>query len=64
MTKYFESYQAAAKQRQEEEADDQANKISNKIDSLQRQKQGIQDNIEGLHRHVDGCTAEMSKLKH
>ena len=55
--------QAAAKQRQEEEADDQANKISNEIDKLERRKQEIQDKIEGQHRHIDGCTAEMRKLK-
>ena len=54
--------QAAAKQRQEEEADDQANKIANEIEGLQRKKQRTQDKIEGLHRHVDGCTAEMRKL--
>ena len=51
--------QAAAKQRQEEEADDQANKISNEIEGLQRKKQRIQDKFEGLNRHVDECTAEM-----
>ena len=40
-------FQAAVKQRQEEEADDQANKISNEIDALERKKQRIQDKIDG-----------------
>ena len=55
--------QAAAKQRQEEEADDQANKISNEIEVLKRKKHEIQDNIECQTRHVDACTAEMRTLK-
>ena len=40
-------YQAAEKQRQEEAADDEANKISNEIEALEEKKQKIQDKIEG-----------------
>ena len=42
-------YQAAGTQRQEEETDDQANKISNEIEGLQRKQQTIQGNIEGKY---------------
>ena len=53
--------QARIKQREEENMDRKAEKAQDHGEQLRRDRATVLDRIQGYHRHIDGCTAEMSK---
>ena len=55
------NYQARIKQREEENMDRKADKAQEHAEQLRRDREAIVDKIAGYHRHIDGCTAEMSE---
>ena len=48
-------------QREEENMDRKAEKAQDHGEQLRRDRATVLDRIQGYHRHIDGCTAEMSK---
>ena len=53
--------QARIKQREEENMDRKADKAQGHGEQLRKDRETILERIQGYHRHIDGCTAEMSK---
>ena len=53
--------QARIKQREEENMDRKADKALEHAEQLRRDRDTILDRVAGYHRHIDGCTSEMSK---
>ena len=52
--------QARIKQREEENMDRRADKAQEHSEQLRKDREVILERIAGYHRHIDGCTAEMS----
>ena len=53
--------EARIKQREEENMDRKADKAQGHGEQLRKDRETILERIQGYHRHIDGCTAEMSK---
>jgi len=53
---------ARAKQREEELYDKKAEEATKHADKLKQDRERCLDRIKGYHRHIDGCTQEMSKF--
>jgi len=52
---------ARAKEREEELYDKKAEEATKHAEKLRRERDSRVDRIKGYHRHIDGCTQEMSK---
>ena len=55
--------QARIKQREEENMDRKADKAQEHSEQLRKDREVILERIAGYHRHIDGCTAEISRYK-
>ena len=55
--------EARIKQREEEAMDRKADKAEEHGNQLRRDHANILDRIQGYHRHIDGCTAEMTECE-